>query len=103
VKPTDKLCRAVTAALRLEPALATAYLLVEIVGSTVLLDGAVDDVAAALLAEEVVCAVPGVARVRSRLIIRPDLGAEGEAKQTEFGDKSRARAATGEYFWALPP
>lgn len=65
-------------------------------GDTVLLEGTVDDVWTASRLGDAVRAIPGVAAVRNQLAAGPDLGAEAEAKDTEFRDRSDARAATGQ-------
>jgi len=61
----------------------------------VTLDGWVDDIWIAAAIERFVINATGNARVTSRLKIRTELGAEAQAKQTEFGSAKSARAMTG--------
>jgi osmotically-inducible protein OsmY len=93
--PEEDLERAVAEALRHAPELRTAEVAVHIEGTVVVLDGSVDDVIAAAAAHRIACAVPGVTHIDDRIQVRPDIGAEAAPKETEFGDASRANAATG--------
>ena len=58
----------------------------------VLIQGSVDDAFSKSLVESVVREIAGSGRVTSRISVRDDLGAEGQAKETEFGTAEAARA-----------
>jgi hypothetical protein len=92
---SQDLRRAVTEALHQREELRAAGISASVENGTVVLEGAVDEAWLASAAETTARAVPGVQDVICRVEVRPDIGTEAQAKQTEFGDADRARAATG--------
>jgi hypothetical protein len=55
----------------------------------------VEDEATRATAREVAECVAGAGAIEDRLCVKPEWGAEAEAKQTEFGTEASARAMTG--------
>jgi osmotically-inducible protein OsmY len=64
---------------------------VRVEAGSIVLDGSVDDAFDKSTAEAAAREVAGAERVRSRIAVRDDIGAEGGPKETEFGTEERAR------------
>jgi osmotically-inducible protein OsmY len=64
---------------------------VKVEAGGIVLEGSVDDAFAKSTVEAVAREVAGDGRVRSRIAVRDDFGAEGGPKETEFGTEERAR------------
>ena len=67
---------------------------VKLEGNAVLLEGSVDDSFSKWVVESVVREIVAPDTVTSRVSVRDDLGAEAEAKDTEFGTAEAAHLAT---------
>ncbi|WP_394822744.1 BON domain-containing protein [Pendulispora albinea] len=94
-KADESLARRVRDTLRQHGDLRSNEVLVAAENGVVTLEGWVDDIWIGAAIEKFAANIPGVLRVDSQLKVRTELGAEAQAKQTEFGTAKRARAITG--------
>jgi len=64
----------------------------------VTLEGVVEDEATHAAVLDAVARTEGVEHVADHLLVKPELGAEAQPKETEFGREGDARAMTGTGF-----